>query len=401
MIPVAQSLPLQGVRILAIEQYGAAPYGSLFLAQLGAQVIKIEQRDTGGDISRRIGPYLLGEDDSEFFQTFNANKQSLTLNLKDPAGREVFERLITRADAVIHNLRGDLAAKLRLTYSDLGPIAPRLVCGHLSAYGREGERAAWPGYDYLMQAEAGFLHLTGEPGGPPVRFGLSVIDYMTGLMLASAVMAGIIKARSGGTGCDVDVSLFDAAIHQLSYLATWYLNEGHITKSVSRSAHPSIAPSQLVRTQDGWLFVMCQTQKFWVALAEAVDGPALLVDPRFATPKERLEHRAALTGELDAIFQREPTAVWLERLRGVVPVSPVLDLEQALENPYVATVGMVAHVAHPQRGALRVLANPVRVNGERLPVAPAPALGADTGRLLAEAGYSPEEIAQLQRRGAV
>jgi crotonobetainyl-CoA:carnitine CoA-transferase CaiB-like acyl-CoA transferase len=392
MSDTRDSLPMAGVRIVAIEQYGAAPYGSLFLAQMGAEVIKVESPESGGDVSRSIGPFLLGNGDSEFFQTFNANKKSLTLNIKTAEGREVLERLVRSADALIHNLRGDHAAKHRLTYVDLAPVRPQIVCGHLSAYGRQGERASWPGYDYLMQAEAGFLSLTGEPGGPPSRFGLSVIDYITGLILVQAVTAGMLKARSTGIGCDIDISLYDAAVHQLSYLATWYLNEGHITKAAARSAHPSITPSQLVKTKDGWIFLMCQTQKFWQALITAIDVPEVAAEPCFATLAGRLEHRALLTRHLDEVFAKQTTQEWLVRLRGVVPVSPVHGLAEALENPYLEEMGMIASVPHPARPDFRMLANPIRVDGQRLPSGTAPKLGENTEEILGDLGYSHEQI---------
>ena len=399
--PNRGSLPLAGVRIVSIEQYGAAPYGSLFLAQMGADVIKVESPETGGDVSRNIGPFLLGRGDSEFFQTFNANKRSLTLNLKATEGREVLERLVSTADALLHNLRGDLAAKHQLTYADFAPLRPQLVCGHLSAYGRQGARAAWPGYDYLMQAEAGFLSLTGEPGGPPARFGLSVIDYITGLMLVQAVTAGILKARTTGVGCDVDISLFDAAVHQLSYLATWYLNEGHVTKSTARSAHPSITPSQLVKTKDGWIFIMCQTEKFWQALIALLDAPEIAAEPRFATQPGRLEYRALLTQYLDDIFCQRTSEEWLTRLRGVVPASPVYGLAEALENPFVEEMQMIATVPHAMRPDFRMLANPIRVDGQRLPSRTAPKLGEDTDAILGDLGYSQTRIDGLRAAGVI
>ena len=165
-------LPLAGVRILSVEQYGAGPYGTLLLAQLGAEVIKIEDAARGGDVSRSVGPFLLGEADSDFFQTFSYGKKSVSLDLKSPDGRAAFEQLVRQSDAVANNLRGDQPARLGLTYEVLGRVNPKIVCAHLSAYGRNTTRADWPGYDYLMQAEGGFMLLTGEPGGPPVRCGL-------------------------------------------------------------------------------------------------------------------------------------------------------------------------------------------------------------------------------------
>ena len=388
--------PLDGVRIVTVEQYGAGPYGSLFLAQLGAEVIKIENPAIGGDVSRHTGPYFLGEADSYFFQTFNQNKKSLTLNLKAPQGRDILHKLAARSEAVINNLRGDQPAKLGLDYAALKAANPAIVCGHLSAYGRDGERASWPGYDYLMQAEAGFMALTGEPDAPPARFGLSMVDFMTGMMLAFGVTAAIVGARASGVGRDVDVSLMDAAVHQLSYPATWYLNEGHRTQRVARSAHPSIAPSQLYRTADGWLFIMAQTDKFWHKLCVLIDRPDLADDPRFDSQAARRDNRDALTDVLDEILSARATAEWLAVLQGQVPAAAVNDMARALDNPLLAASGMLAGVPHPEAADMRMLANPIRVDGERVPATRAPALGEHTGEGLDMLGYSEADVASLK-----
>ena len=393
-------LPLSGVRILSVEAYGAGPYGTMMLAQLGAEVIKIEPPGRG-DSARDTGPHFLGPNDSLFFQTFNLNKRSLTLDLKSPAGQEVLHRLVATADAVTNNARGDQPAKLGIDYAALGPIRPAIVCVHASAYGRHNERAAWPGYDYLMQAEAGFLSVTGEPGQPPTRFGLSMVDYMTGQMLATATLAGLLDARATGKGRDYDISLFDAALHQTSYPATWYLNRGDVTGRAPRSAHPSVTPSQLFRTADGWLFVMAQLPKFWSRLVEALDAPQLAADPRFETVAARLANRDALTTELDRIFETAPTAHWIGLLGGICPVAPVNDIRQALENPFAITEGLIEPVPHPLEPSMRVLANPVRIDGRRLPARPAPARGADPEDLLTELGYSSGEIQRLTGNGTV
>ena len=269
------ALPLAGLRVLTFENFGAGPFGSMYLADLGAEVIKIENREQGGDATRAMGPFFLGEHDSQFFQAFNLNKKSVTLNLKHPAGREAFHRLVPTADVVLNNLRGDQPGKLGLDYAALGPIHPRVICAHLSAYGRDNERKGWPGYDYLMQAEAGYLHLSGEPGSPPARMGLSIVDYMTGITTAVAILSSLIGVLKGGRGHDIDVSLFDVALHQLTYPGAWYLNSGYRTERLPRSAHPSAVPVQLQRTRDGWIFIMCMTQKFWSELVAVIERPDL------------------------------------------------------------------------------------------------------------------------------
>src|SRR5687767_7099966 len=274
--------PLSGVRVVAVEQYGAGPFGTMYLADLGAEVIKVEQPGSG-DVSRGVGPHFLGRGDSHFFQTFNRNKRSVTLDLKAPEGREIFRQLVATADGVLNNLRGDQPGKLGLAYADLADANPRIVCAHLSAYGRDGARAGWPGYDFLMQAEAGYFSLTGDPDGPPARVGLSLVDYITGVTAALALVSGIVSARATGRGMDVDTNLFYAAMHQLSYPATWFLNEGTTTARLPRSAHPSLTPCQLYPTADGWIYVMCQTEKFWRLLTERIGRPDMAERAEFRT----------------------------------------------------------------------------------------------------------------------
>jgi len=397
---MSQELPLAGLRVLTLENFGAGPFGSMYLADLGAEVIKVENREQGGDATRGMGP-ALGEHDSHFFQTFNFNKKSVCLNLKTAAGREAFRRLAATAQVVLNNLRGDQPEKLGLTYGQLAQVNPRLVCAHLSAYGRDNERKGWPGYDYLMQAEAGYLSVTGEPDGPPARFGLSVVDMMTGLMAAFALATGIIGARANGKGMDMDTSLFDTGLHNLGYLATWYLNAGHTQGREPRSSHPSLTPSQLYRTKDGWLFVMCNKEKFWRVLAEALGHAEWCADPRFADFAARLENRAALQALLDAAFAERTTAAWLERLSGKVPVAPVRDVGDALDNAFARERGDVAEYLRDDGPPVRMVVNPLRSPGVALPRHAAPALGADTDALLGSLGYDAARIGALRACGAL
>jgi len=370
------ALPLAGIRILSVEQYGAGPYGTLLLAQLGAEVIKIEDAARGGDVSRSVGPYLLGTEDSDFFQTFSYGKKSVALDLKSADGRAAFEQLVRRSDAVANNLRGDQPEKLGLTFETLKQVNPKIVCAHLSAYGRSTGRADWPGYDYLMQAEGGFMLLSGEPDGPPVRCGLSVVDFHTGSQMATGLLAGIIGALRTGEGSDIDVCLFDTALHQLSYPATWYLNRGHEIERLPRGAHPSIAPSQLVRTADGWGLLMCQTPKFWELWCARAGARHLASDPRFIDIPARRENLGALTEAVDAVMSAATTSDWTARLAGHVPFAPVLSLADALDNPYVAETGMTTQLAHPEApSGYRALSAPFRINGERPALTRGPGLG--------------------------
>jgi len=368
--------------VLSLEVYGAGPYGSQLLAALGAEVIKIENPATGGDPARYVGPNKLGAADSQYFQTWNANKRSVALDLKTADGRRDFERLVESSAAVMNNLRGDQPAKLGLDYATLGKINPAVVCLHISAYGRDNERESWPGYDFLMQAEAGLMSLTGEPDGPPARFGPSIIDYMTGTTSMVGLLACLLGAQRSGTGCDVDVSLFDVALHQLGYAGTWYLNGGGAVSRLERSSHFSVSPVQTFPTSDGWIFVMCMNDKFWAALLGALGRESLASDPRFVDGNTRHRHRHELTEILDAVFRGATTEQWLTRLSGVLPVGPVYDVGEALMSPFARASGMIQTVEHPEKADLALLASPIKVNGARAPVAPCPPLGADNEALL-------------------
>ncbi|HZO01333.1 MAG TPA: CoA transferase [Burkholderiales bacterium] len=394
-------LPLAGLRVLAVEQYGAGPAGTLYLADLGAEVVKIENHRDGGDVGRQIGPHFFGPGDSQFFQTFNRNKRSVTLDLKHPEGKKAFLALVAKADAVLDNLRGDQPGKLGLTYADLEQANPRIVCAHLSAYGREGSRRSWPGYDYLMQAEAGHMSLTGEPGQPPARYGLSIVDLMTGLAAAFGLLAGVLSARATGRGMDVDASLFDVALHNLNYPGTWFLNAGTVTGRTPRSAHPSLTPSQLYRTRDGWIFIMCNKEKFWGVLAQALGKPEWITDPDFATFKARLANRERVTRMLDEALMARTTDEWMSRFAGAVPAAPVYDVAQALQNPFVAERRGIAEFAYPDGRVARMISAPVRVPGAELPTRAAPPMGADTDAELRAAGYSEERIAALRAAGVI
>lgn len=391
--------PLAGIRILAIEQFGAGPYGSMYLAELGAEVIKIENRATGGDPSRQSGSVTLSEDDSAYFQAFNLAKKSVTLNLKSDEGRSLFHDLVRKSDVVWNNLRGSQPAKMGLDYKTLKEVKADIICTHISAYGRDNDRAEWPGYDYLMQAECGFLSVTGEPGTPPSRFGLSMIDFMTGVVAALGCVAALL-ARTNQGGRDVDISLFDVALHQLTYPGTWYLNHGIETGRVARSAHPYNTPVQLFKTRDGWIFVMCMTDKFWQLLVERTQHPELADDPRFNSMAARAENRDALTAALDDIFETEETDHWFALLQTHIPVAPVYDLPNALNNPFVESIGMMQTMPHREFGEYRGLSNPIKIDNQRLDTQCGAGLGADNATILGDE-LGVENLQDLAERGVI
>ena len=395
--------PLTGVRVLAVEQYGAGPFGTMYLANQGAEVIKIENPQDGGDMSRAVGPHFLGPQDSEFFHSFNANKHSMTIDLQKSEGQEVFRELVRTADAVSNNLRGDVPAKLGLDYDSLKSVNPKIVCAHLTAYGRSGSRSNWPGFDYLMQAEAGWFSVTGEPGTPPARFGLSVVDMMTGLAMAFGLVSAIVAARSSGTGRDMDVSLFDLALHNTSYLSTWYLNEGIVTERLTRSAHPSLTPCQLYKTANGWIFIMCNKEKFWPILCQKLDREDWSADTRFKLFKDRLKHRDLLQEMLDDQLSKKSTEDWLDIFAGSVPASPINDIGEAMRNPFVKERNAIHEFPNPAKPNefFKMVAHPIRSGGDAPLQNPAPRLGADTERLLDELGLSISRVKELRDLGVI
>ena len=395
------AFPLKGVRIVAVEQYGAGPFGTLPLADLGAEIIRIENPAEGGDVGRRVRHPAdpLSEGDSLFHQAFNRNKKSIALDLKHPKGREILHRLTGTADAVFNNLRGDQPERLGLDYESLKAVDEAIVCVHLSAYGRDNERAGWPGYDYLMQAECGYLSVTGEPGSEPQRMGLSLVDLSSGLQAAIAILSGIIGARATGRGGDLDVSLFGSAVANLAYVGTWYLTADVNTGRQRRSSHPNLTPSQLYRTGDGWIFIMCNKEKFWPALCDAIGRPELALDPRFAGFAERLHNRDRLTELLDAALSARATAEWMAAFAGKVPAAPVHDIGGALDNPFVRAAGHLLSYDAPDGTRVTTTGPAIRIPGVEPLASPAPELAGDLEAVMAQIGIGGDELDALKASG--
>lgn len=392
--------PLEDVRILAIEQYGAGPFGSLQLADLGADVIRIETPD--GDIGRHVPPFTI-EQDSLFFQSFNRNKRSIVLDLTSTAGRAVFEDLVKVSDAVYSNLRGDVVEKLLLRYQNLADLNPRIVCCSLSGFGMTGPRRAEPAFDYMLQAMAGWMDLTGEPDGPPTKSGLSVVDFSGGLAGAAALLAGIVAARRDGVGCDCDVSLYDTAMSMLNYVGTWQATSGHSTHRQSHSAHPTMAPFQAFPTSDGWIVAGGSKEKFWKLMGAAIGRQDMVDDPRFENFETRRQFRTEFIGELEKTFAKRTTAEWIALLEEAgVPCSAVNTVAEALAEPHAVARGSVVETEHPEFGTVRSMASAVRVGEPMTNHRRAPALGEHTRSVLGElCGYSSDKIEGLIAAGAV
>ena len=391
--------PLNGVRIITISQFGAGPFGTMMLADLGAEVIKIEDPRSGGDVARYVPP---GSEngDSLYFQSFNRGKKSVTLDLRNEHGRKAFEQLVVRSDAVFNNLRGDLPEKLQLTYESLKDLNPAVVTCSLSGFGRTGPRAAEPGYDALVQAYSGYMDLTGGPDEPPTRSGVSLIDFAGGFAGALGLVAALVEAQKTGVGRDVDVALLDTGISMLTYLAAWKLNSAWKPERLGNSAHQTIVPAQNFETADGWISVFCAKEIFWQRLADGLGMPELKDDPRFKAFGDRYENRDLLLPILEKRFVQRTTSEWLERFDGV-PAAPVNSLEEALQDEQVTARGMLIDAEHPVFGEVRQVASPYSATLGDTDTVRAPALGEHTEEVLRSVGgYADNEIAELRESGA-
>ena len=393
--------PLDDIRIIAVEQYGAGPFGSSHLAALGADIIKIEDPRSGGDVSRYVPPQQSGED-SLFFESFNRNKRSLSLDLATAAGQRVLRDLASRSDAVYSNLRGDLPERLHLRYADLCDVNPRIVCCSLSGFGMTGPRRSEPAYDYILQGMAGWMSLTGEPDGPPAKSGLSLVDYSGGYVAALAMMCGIHAARRDDVGMDCDTSLFDVAMGMLTYVGTWNLTAGIVPQRLPHSSHPSIVPFGAFETQDGWIVIVCAKQKFFERLCDVLGKPELASDERFANAGTRYTNRLALLEILDATMRTRPSEAWLTGLKAAgVPCGPINTVEEAFRDPQTAARDLIVETEHPHFGTVRHVASPVRVGTETAPERRGPRRNEDAAAILHEnLGYDDDTIAQLQAAGA-
>lgn len=393
--------PLEDVRVIAIEQYGAGPFGTVHLADMGAEIIKIEDPRAGGDVGRYVPPFQEGED-SLFFETFNRNKRSLSLDITTTAGRAVFEDLVKVSDAVYSNLRGDVPARLHICYDDLKSLNMAIVCCSLTGFGMTGPRRTEPGYDYILQGLTGWMSLTGEPDGPPTKSGLSLVDYSGGFVAIIALLVGLHAARRDGVGMDCDISLFDTALSLLSYPATWHLTADFEPQRKARSAHPSVVPFQNFQTADGWIVVACPKEKFWQQLTVAIGRPELATDVRFANFAARHAHAKELLPILIEVFQFQPSAYWIERLKDAgVPSGPVHAVAEAFDDPHTAARQMIVETHQPRFGTVRQPASPVRVGTQPVAYRRAPRRHEDAPYILEELlGYDSDRVAALHAAGA-
>lgn len=384
---------LKGVRVLDLTRMLAGPYGSQLLADLGAEVIKIEPLD--GDPMRRMGPHFVAGE-SAYFLSINRNKKSICLDLKAEAGRRVFLDLVTVADVVFENFRPGVMERLGLGFAELKEVKADIILCSISGYGREGPRRDQPAFDIVLQALSGAMSVTGDADGRPARMGLPMADLAGGMFGALAVTAALHRRNQNGEGAHLDISLLDGQVSLLTYMAQYYLVGGEVPRRWG-AEHENVVPYNAYATSDGYLVVAIFTEKFWAAFCRAMELEQLIDDPRFATNDQRRGHRDSLNEILSQRFLEKSTDQWMALLQEAqVPANPIHNVAQVLEDPQILARNMRVSVDHPAAGPLELVGKPIKAVGEKSGFAPPPLLGQHTDQVLADLlGCSKEEIAKL------
>ena len=393
-------LPLAGYRVLELAHLIAGPACGMYLADMGADVVKIEQ-PSGGDASRTAyGSQLGGE--SAVFVTVNRNKRSVALDLARPEGRAAFERLVAGADVVIEAYRGGVAERLGIDWARLASLNPRLVYCSLSAFGPEGPWRDKPGVDMLVQAMGGLMAVMGEPDGPPVLCGAPVLDTIGALMAGQGILTALLHRERTGQGQRVDVSLLNGTLLAHAARLSIFLATGEEPGRWG-SGHPYIVPFQAFEARDGWVYVAVWVDRLWTPFCTAIEQPGLATDPRFASRADRRGNRAELTARLASVFRQRTVADWMARLEAhdvlCAPVNRYADLPH---DPQVVATRLIVEQQHPRAGRFRTLDTPIRF--DRTPGGirtPAPALGEHTEAVLAEVGLTSAEVAALREAGVI
>ena len=391
---------LEGIKVVELAQIMAGPTCGMLLADMGADVIKVEKLPGGDDTRSYTEPSIAGE--SAAFMMLNRNKRGIAVNLKTPGGLEVVKRLLADADVVTENYRKGTLEKLGLGYDVLKALNPRLIYCAISGYGRTGPYADKGGFDLIAQGFAGIMSITGEPGGPPAKSGTSIADINAGILAALGILAAVIARSRTGRGQVVETSLMEAAVQQTFWQAASYFATG-VNPGPTGSAHILTAPYQAFPTKDGWINIGGANQSNWERIVKAIGRPELNDDARFRTNGDRMRNLAALTPLIAERLRQRPSADWIREFEAAgIPVGPVNRIGDMLADEQVAAREMVVEVDHPRAGRTKTLGTPVKFSDTPGSVRrPAPLLGEHTREVLAQLGYSNAQIEALQREGAV
>lgn len=385
-------LPLEHIRVIDLTRARSGPTCVRQLADMGAQVIKVEQPDDDEGVSRH----------NSDFQNLHRNKRSLVLNLKDPRGLAILKQLATKADVLVENYRPDVKKRLGIDYTALQPLNPRLVYASISGFGQTGPYKNRPGYDQIAQGMGGLMSITGPPGGGPWRVGIPVADLSAGLLAAQGVLVALLERERSGQGQWVHTSLLEAMVSMLDFQATRWLIDKEVPPQAGND-HPTGIPTGAFKTKDGYMNIAASGQHMWRRLCEALDARELLDDPRFVSPGRRSKNRHQLSPLLEQKLQAKTTAAWVEVLNTAgVPSGPILSIDQVFADEQVQHLRLARPIQHPQLGAIELLGHPVTLSrtpgGVRTPTAEK---GEHSEEILQELGMSLEEIEQLRREKVI
>ncbi len=392
--------PLDGIRVVDLSRVLAGPYCSLLLADMGAEVVKVEEPGRGDD-TRAWPPFVGGE--ATYFMSVNRGKKSLTLNMKHAEGKAILRRLLEGADVLLENFRPGALERLGFGYAAVRAVNPRLVYCSISGFGESGPEAGRPGYDLIVQGESGIMDITGFPDGPPVKVGNSIADLAAGTMAAHGIVLALFARERTGQGQKVEIAMLEVMAALLTYHGQAYFATGQSPRRRGNQ-HPSIVPYEVFQAADGYLTVGVANNSLWLRFCQALGRPALATDPRFDTEARRVEHREALVPLLGAVFATAPVAHWLARLgEAGVPAGKIQTVGEALESEHLGARGAIVSLAHPTAGALRMVGPPIRLHGTPgEAAAPPPLLGEHTDEILGKlCGYPADAIARLRADGAI
>ncbi len=393
--------PLSGLKVLDLSRVLAGPYCTMLLADMGADVIKVEQPGKGDDTRGYGPPFVNGE--SAYFLSINRNKRSLTLDIKHPAGQEILWGLIEQADVLVENFRPGTLDKLGFGYVAVHARLPRLIYCSVSGYGQTGPNANIPGYDLIVQGEGGIADLTGEAGGPPMKVGTSQADIVAGMTAFQGILLALLARQQTGRGQQVDIALLDCQVSLLTYQAGSYFATG-VAPTRMGNRHPSIAPYETFRASDGYVNVGCGNDGIFQKFCRAARLDELASDPRFRTNADRVAHRHILSGIIEPLMLIRTVAEWVDLLRPLgIPAGPINTVAQALTHPQTLARGMVVELDHPRAGTIQLTGNPIKLSETPGSInSPPPLLGQHTEEILTDwLGLTPAQVAELARTGAV
>jgi len=392
--------PLESITVLDLSRVLAGPYCTMMLGDMGADVIKIEQPGVGDDTRGWVPPYVNGE--SAYFLSVNRNKKSLTLNLKEKEGKEIFYKLCKTADVIVENFRPGTTEKLGVSYNDVKSISEKIIYCSISGFGQDGPYTNRPVYDLILQGMGGLMTMTGEEGGPPVRIGVAVTDIGAGMFAAYSILAAVIAREKTGKGQYIDVSLLDCQISWLTYQAGNFFATGESPKRMG-SAHPSIVPYQAFQTKSGYINVGVGSERLWQNFCSAIAREDLTNDPRYKVNEDRVRNRKELIPFLENILLQRTTEEWMKIFdEKEVPAGPIYTFDEIFSDPQVLHRNMLVEMDHPSAGVINQTGIPVKLS--ETPGAlesPPPLLGEHTGDILTELGYTSSQIRALREKGVI